>query len=60
MACANVALTPANTTAWQAEIDHIDQRLAERPPLPPLLAARLHDRRAEVTGFLTRHHQELP
>lgn len=60
MACANVALTPANTTVWQAEIGHIDQRLAERPPLPPLLAARLHDRRAEVTGFLTRHHQERP
>lgn len=60
MACANVVLTPDNTTTWHNEIATIDQRLTDPPPLPPLLAARLRARRAELSGFLTRHHKEQP
>jgi hypothetical protein len=53
--CGNVALTPDNITAWQGEITAIDRRLLDPPPLPPLLAARLRQRRDELTGFLARH-----
>jgi hypothetical protein len=55
LACHNVALTPANTAAWQREINRIDQRLATRPPLPPLLQHRLKARRTEITAFLKRN-----
>jgi integrase len=55
LACRNVALTPANTAAWQREIDRIDTRLAARPPLPPLLRHRLEARRDEITAFLARN-----
>lgn len=56
--CHNVALTTDNATAWRTEIDMIDQRLAGKPPLPPLLAERLRTRRATVADFLTHHHRE--
>jgi hypothetical protein len=56
--CHNVALTTDNTTTWRAEIDTIDQRLTSKPPLPPLLAERLHTRRTTITDFLARHPQE--
>lgn len=54
LACRNVALSPDNIAAWNREIDKIAERLAARPPLPPLLRRRLEDRRAEITAFLGR------
>ena len=58
--CHNVALTVDNVAAWQAEIEHIDRRLAARPPLPPLLQHRLVARRTEIASFLARHLKEKP
>jgi len=55
--CRNVALTPTNTAAWQAELARLDARLATRPPLPPLLHQQLSDRRAETARFLHRHQE---
>jgi integrase len=55
LACRNVALTSSNTQAWRSELDRIDQRLAARPPLPPLMQHRLESRRAEITTFLSRN-----
>jgi transposase len=54
LACHNVALTPDNIASWHGEIDKITERLAARPPLPPLLRRRLEDRRTEITTFLDR------
>ena len=54
LACRNVALTPGNVASWHGEIDKITERLAARPPLPPLLRRRLEDRRTEITAFLDR------
>jgi hypothetical protein len=54
LACRNVALTPDNVASWHSEIDKITERLAARPPLPPLLRRRLEDRRTEITAFLDR------
>lgn len=58
--CRNVALTADNTAAWQQEIQRIDDRLAARPPLPPLLEHQLRERRDELVRFLTRHQPETP
>jgi hypothetical protein len=55
LACRNVALTPANTAAWQREIDRITRRLAARPALPPLLRHRLEARQAEIIAFLSQN-----
>ncbi|MGW7613484.1 hypothetical protein ACWGKW_40830 [Streptomyces sp. NPDC054766] len=52
LTCRNVALTAENAQAWQRELERIERRLAGRPPLPPLLAHRLSERRAEITEFL--------
>ncbi|MGW7200262.1 hypothetical protein [Streptomyces chryseus] len=60
LACRNVALTPENTAAWQHEINRLNQRLATRPPLPPLLHHRLEARRDEITAFLQRNHTTPP
>jgi integrase len=54
LACHNVALTPDNVATWHSEIGKITERLAARPPLPPLLRRRLEDRRTEITAFLDR------
>lgn len=54
LACRNVALTPDNIASWHSEIDKITERLAARPPLPPLLRHLLEDRRTEITAFLDR------
>lgn len=54
LACRNVALAPDNIASWHNEIDKITERLAARPPLPPLLRRRLEDRRMEITAFLDR------
>jgi integrase len=54
LACHNVALSPGNIASWHSEIDKITERLAARPPLPPLLRRRLEDRRTEITAFLDR------
>jgi integrase len=56
--CHNVALTTDNTTAWRAEITRIDQQLAGKPALPPLLADRLRARRTTITDFLASHNLE--
>jgi hypothetical protein len=56
--CHNVALTTDNATAWRAEITAIDQQLAGKPALPPLLADRLRTRRTTITGFLDDHDRE--
>jgi hypothetical protein len=56
--CRNVVLTADNTDAWTQEIQRIDQRLAARPPLPPLLQHQLRERRDELVRFLARHHPE--
>jgi len=55
LACRNVTLTAENVQAWQRELARIERRQAARPPLPPLLAARLTARHAEITEFLTRN-----
>jgi len=54
LACRNVALAPDNVASWHSEIGKITERLAARPPLPPLLRRRLEDRRTEITAFLDR------
>ena len=53
LTCRNVALTPANITAWQTERDALDAHLARRPRLPPLLEHQLGRRRADIDDFLT-------
>ncbi|QTI90625.1 hypothetical protein [Streptomyces sp. AgN23] len=60
LACRNVALTVENTAAWQRQINRINQRLATRPPLPPLLRHRLEARRDEITAFLKRNTTKGP
>jgi hypothetical protein len=55
--CRNVALTPDNFLAWQAELDHIDARLNTAPPLPPLLRRQLDARRDYLTQFLNNQRQ---
>ncbi|MFH9090962.1 hypothetical protein [Streptomyces sp. NPDC017673] len=52
LACRNVALTRENTGAWQGEIELVDQQLARRPPLPPLLQNRLLMRKHQIEDFL--------
>lgn len=54
LACHNVALSPDNIAAWTSEVDKITERLAGRPPLPPLLRRRLEGRRTEIAAFLGR------
>jgi hypothetical protein len=56
--CGNVALTTDNLTALRAELDHIDDELATRPSLPPLLIHRLRSRREQIARFLDRHAPE--
>lgn len=56
LACRNVALTAENVQTWQRELRRIECRLAARPPLPPLQAARLTARHTEITEFLTRNN----
>lgn len=53
-ACQNVALSTENVDAWQREIDHIGQRLATSPPLPPLLQHRLIERQSEIESFMNK------
>ncbi|MFC8260671.1 hypothetical protein ACFUNF_24420 [Streptomyces sp. NPDC057291] len=47
-----MALTIENTEAWRRELDRIERRLTTRPLLPPLVAHRLKERRAEIKQFL--------
>ncbi|WP_194908949.1 hypothetical protein [Catenulispora rubra] len=60
LACRNVALTDENTRAWQRELHRIEERLNAGRALPPLLAARLTTRHAEISQFLARHAQIAP
>ncbi len=50
--CRNTALTAGNRTALAREATDITLQLASRPVLPPLLQARLSDRRDQITAFL--------
>jgi hypothetical protein len=52
--CQNAALTQANITSWEDEIDRIDGQLTRRPALPPLLRHRLVGRKADIEAFLTK------
>lgn len=52
--CANTALTEANIDALRTEVSRLDQELATRPSLAPLLKRRLEDRHTRITNFLTR------
>lgn len=53
--CRNVALTAHNINNLREEVARIDRELAARPPIPPLLEARLRTRQAEITEFLNRN-----
>lgn len=55
LACRNVALTPDNHGALSIEAQRLDDELAARPVLPPLLADQLARRRDAITAFLARH-----
>ncbi|OBI78240.1 hypothetical protein A5664_18035 [Mycolicibacterium fortuitum] len=60
LTCRNVALTAENFAAWKAEITKIDQQLAQRPKLPPLLDHHLQRRKTDIANFLGRQpHQPL-
>jgi len=55
LTCRNVALTTDNIAALQEGISGIDEHLRHRPPLlPPLLQARLTDRRNSIAEFLAK------
>ena len=53
--CRNTALTEDNRTALAREAADITRQLASRPALPPLLQARLTDRRSQITRFLSSY-----
>jgi hypothetical protein len=53
--CRNTALTGGNRTALAREASDITRQLASRPALPPLLQARLSDRREQITRFLSSY-----
>ncbi|MFJ5668476.1 hypothetical protein ACIQAR_22565 [Micromonospora chalcea] len=52
LACRNVALTNENRRSWETELAHLDEQLAQRPPLPPFLHAQLQARRDQIDQFL--------
>ena len=59
--CRNTTLTRQNVQTLHEETRRIDTELARIPALPPLLAARLSERRTKITTFLARHdRQEQP
>lgn len=60
LACRNVALTTSNIDNLADEISTIDDELARRPLLPPLLQQQLRTRRHEIVTFLDRHRPEKP
>jgi hypothetical protein len=60
LACRNVALSGDNIGVWRGEIDRIDEKLAHRPRLPPVLEHRLHERRTEIAAFLARYVGQEP
>jgi hypothetical protein len=45
--------------ALRGELAQVDEQLAARPGLPPLVVHRLDQRRADITRFLTRHTEEI-
>jgi hypothetical protein len=52
LACRNVALTPANLTAWRQQFARLDQALASADVLAPYLRHRLAEQRDQITHFL--------
>ncbi len=56
--CRNTALTRQNVRVLGEEARRIDAELAHVPALPPLLAARLSERRTKITTFLARHGRQ--
>jgi len=58
--CRNVALTPDNLAIWRDELRRLDQQLAARPALPPLLHHQLTQRRDQIGDLLDRYRAEEP
>ena len=54
----NVALTADNNDAWDREIATTERHLNATPPLPPMLAARLRERRDAMVAFADRRRLE--
>jgi hypothetical protein len=54
--CHNVALAPDNLATWQDELRHVEQQLAARPGLPPLLHHQLTQRRDQISDLVNRYH----
>ena len=59
LTCANVALSETNRTEWEAELGTIDADINARPALPPLLLARLQQRRTQIVKLLQRHEEAV-
>lgn len=57
LTCRNVALGADDRASWRTELAAIDAELSARPPLPPLMAARLEQRGEQITDFLNRHEE---
>jgi hypothetical protein len=53
--CRNTALTADNKAALRREAGQISRQLAAGPVLPPLLQARLAERRDQIDEFLGRY-----
>jgi integrase len=51
--CRNVALTDDNRRQWEQEITDLDDALARRPTLPPLLRHRLQKRQRDIQQLLS-------
>jgi integrase len=60
LACRNVALTPANLTAWRQQLARLDQTLASADVLAPYPRHRLAEQRDQIARFLdqTAHTPE--
>lgn len=54
LSCGNVALDAGNVEAWREELRLIDNDIAIRPSLPPLLADRLNKRREQIIHLLEK------
>lgn len=54
LTCRNVALTADNRETWVNELAMLDANLASRPSLPPVLEARLTERRRQILKLLER------
>lgn len=58
LSCHNVAATQEQLRTWKEEVVTIDAELAERPLLPPLLVARLIERKVDIISFIDRNEDK--